>query len=361
MSSFFEYLAPDGSKWRVERGDEFCRTFAIEGDAMRRAETVAEVQRALIGQTLAWTVVRRRYGLFPVVGLDDPREMLPASAEEVAAEMGLPLKEIESLEAQARVLWRRRQSTANEVRAEGDEGAEMTPREQANLLRKYGFPTDLPEEERAFLAMRIRDLAPMIESDNLRSAVRSMLQDEMNLFFILDPAIRALKNKIDEESREKRSIINESDRLQKLLTSRKATQDSVLTTMKELGISDVSNNLKRKRRVQDSLGGMMKAMQEYYAKGDRSLIDGVFTELEVEILCLDYDIRPAQYRPEPAFIVPEAIERLFDPNFAPPKFPRRAHRRLRSAFQSALAAAREDDGEEQPEMLDDGLNEDGDE
>jgi hypothetical protein len=117
--------------------------------------------------------------------------------------------------------------------------------------------------------------------------------------------------------------------------------------------------VRKKQKIVASLGGMVAAAQAYYKDGTRELIDGVHTELEVELLLTDYDIRGAQYRPDLPGMVSVAIERLFDPHFVPPPLPRKAHRRLTKAFRAAALAARVDDGEEQEELLPD-LKEDAD-
>lgn len=388
--SFREYNTFAGELWRIERGDELCRCFEITGDKQAVSDQLAQWHAVVAQHEGVWRVLRMRYAIYSRREVCDPEDMVPRETAEIARVLGCKPTSVDEMEDQARLLWRRRRvvGTVKQDEKESEELPEIPPAEQRALLRRFSFPDDLPEEQRLYLAQRIRDVSSVIEADNLRSAVRSLLQSEMNLHFSVDPTIRVIqesqaqnrallkrqnvllgqedlspldaKNARTEIDRLQSAIDGQAAELAKWLGIRQDVEKGLINAMDKLGIADLAATVKRKLRLQHSLGGMVAAMQEYYKNGNRELIDGVHTEAEVELLVKDYDIRPAQYRFELPSIVDASIERLLDPEFKLPPLPRKAHRRIRKAFEASLQAARAEDGEEQEELLEN-LKEDADE
>jgi hypothetical protein len=135
--------------------------------------------------------------------------------------------------------------------------------------------------------------------------------------------------------------------LRSLIGDRAGLQKSIEETMQKLGIWETSEAMRKRETFSKSIAGVIEGMLAYYADGSKELIDGVFTEGEVEVLLREFDQRKPQYRPDLAVIVaPGAIAGLWDPNYEPPKVPRIAHRWLLRGFRIGLAEARQADGAE---------------
>jgi len=357
--SFREYIAPDGEPWRVENGDALAAAFELTGNDAAQKAALAEWHGALAGTARVWGVVRRLYGVHAMFGVTDPSEMVPHSAAALAAELGLSERQVVEIDMEARTFWRRHKLSTRErgaAVAPTEEAVVMTDAEVAALLGANGFANLTDGEQRRYVASRLVDLEELVDSAELRAIARGMVRTELMLFFVIDKRIAAIEEVIGrKESHDPpHDVTKENKQLMELLKERGGLQTSIQDTMKALGITESqTGNTKKKGAFQASISGMIEAVKAYHARQDTELIDGILTGAEIEILTKPFVLREEQYRPDLAFVVPHAIEGLFDPHYQPPVLGRMAHRRLSAGFRQGLAALRSETGEEVRDLDDD--------
>jgi hypothetical protein len=359
---FIEYEAPDESPWRIERGIDLLKDFDIEGTDSEKMAEIVRWHGALCTQERAWLVVRRLYCVAPIFGCDDPDELRVWPMAEIAAKLGVPVVDIERFLEAAKGFWKRwktsnRRTESATILEEGPEV--MDSAEIDKLLRKHGFALDIPQDERNYLATRCMELQMVLENDHTKSVARSAIQQEIHIFFILDAQIRSVKQEIQAmiAVSKKRAEDKGEDYLPpdtgkknaevlKLIEARSSAQASLENTMESLGLTEEQTSaLKKKTQFVDSLGGLIRAIQEYKANGDNTLLDGYATGPEIEILTTPYDLRPPQYRPDLVLSIPAHMENLFNPDYIPPPLSQKAARRLVRGFKAGLAEARNEEGE----------------
>lgn len=199
----------------------------------------------------------------------------------------------------------------------------------------------------------------VLESDHTKSVARSAIQQEIHIFFVLDEQIRSLRTQIRlvVDQAKKKAVDSGEDfmppdttkknaEVLKLIEARSSAQSSLESTMESLGLTEEQTSaLKKKTQFVDSIGGLVRAIQEYKANGDNALLDGYATGPEIEILTTPFDLRPPQYRPDLVLSIPHHMENLFNPDYVPPPLSQKAHRRLLRGFKAGLAEARNEDGE----------------
>jgi hypothetical protein len=215
--------------------------------------------------------------------------------------------------------------------------------EAKQLLQAHGF-WDLKEEAaRRYALERIMDLSAELEESKGRPlaqrAIRmelqqqgldSMMSDLMETYKLADTKSKAgVRKEIGDLTKTQQSIQGEYSDL-----------------MEQLNLTQSQNpSIRRRSKIEVSLNGMISAIREYESRGDRRLVDDVFTAAEVEILLKPTTLRPPQYRPDLVSLIHDAMreENLFNPNYEPPEMPRASYRRFRGALMKGLQAV--DDGE----------------
>jgi len=343
---FVEYDAPNGDKWRAERGADLVADFELASDtAALQKEAMSKWHEALCGQEPAWTIICRIYGNAPLYGVDDPDDMRVWTIAELAEKRSVEPREIDAYIEGAKSYWRRSQL---ETKSSENIRARPAPDQETadQLLRENGFADIENADERAYIAGRCLELQPWLEDDRLRAAARSLIQQETAIFFILDPTIRELRKEIREKLMKHQGVEKDNVQLLSLLKERRDAQDALNSSMKTLGLADMQGGtLRKKMAFNDCLSTLLQAIQQYYSENDRELIDGLFTAAEVELLTTPTRLRPAQYRPDLVLMAMEAKEHLWEKDWSPTKQSRRACRKLASGFAQGLAEARSDEGE----------------
>lgn len=341
-----EYPAPNGEKWRIERGGDLMADFEIgpsrTGDSL---ETLTKFHSALGNQEPAWNIICRLYGNAPLYGVDDLDEMRVWTIAELAEKRGVEPRDLDAFVEGAKTFWKRAQLETQSV-----ENVRVRPavdEETADLLlREHGFGDVENPEERKYIASRCQELQLWLDNDQLRAATRSMLQQEITLFFILDPTIRGVRSEIARKLTEHHGVEKENTQLLSLMKERRDAQGALDNSMKVLGLFDSAGGaLRKKMQFNDTLSILIEAIQKYYSEDDRELIDGLFTAAEVELLMTPTELRPMQYRPDLVLMALEAKEHLWEADYSPTKLGRRASRKLTAGFAQGLAEARSQEGE----------------
>lgn len=354
---YVEYAAPDHEKWRVERGSDLIAEFALDGPEMLPVWHGAMTGgRRSEEEEQTWLILRRLYGIAPMMGVEDPNELRVWASAELATTLGLSERVVENHVTGAKMFWRRwkTENQRSDVGSRKPKGQKpdkdaLPEEEVARLLIEQGFVDVESEDERRYIASRIMQLEPWLESEQLRGTARNLISQEIELFFVIDPSIRELRAKIKtvKVNTNTTSIPEKENRqLLEFSRARREVQSSLEATLKTLGMTEASGGgLKKKMGFGDFLSGLFDAVKAFKSQEDRGLIDGFFEAAEIEILTTPTTLRPIQYRPDLIVSLSEAVEHLWEADWSPTPVSRRACRTLNKAFGAALAAARAERGE----------------
>lgn len=353
LLSFVEYAAPDGERWRAERGAELLRDFQIDRGDMA---ALAEWHALFAPDERAWLVLRRIYTIAPMLGetsADDLRIWTPA---ELAAKLGVAEENISAIMRDARLRWSRAIVESGMRRSEARRDARpLTSSEIDSLLMRHGFGFLVNEMEKAMVAQRCRDLEPYLEDESARMMARNAIQQELNIHYI-DQRIHDFRTTVpegtpDEVMRKQESL---DKKINDLLDRRKADVTAYEATMKALGETPAQKkSIGQKMEFHDCLSAIVEAVQAYRSKEDNTLIDGMFTLAEVELLMRDCELRPQQYRPDVVLAYHQAREHLWEKEYKPEGLDRITVRRLRKGWKAAVEESKREEG------IDWDLDEDG--
>lgn len=333
--NFLEYDAPTGERWRVELGGELMREFDLVADEVGRFhERMAVSERT-------WRVLRMRYGISPLVGGWNADFVSGLSDDAIALKLQTSPEQVRAEVAGAVAFWRKNEVLAASAAATAAREVDVVSDAEAeDLLMVYGFdPEDYDSVDLRFIAGRIRDMRHHLEMEQRRPLAMNAIRQEL-LLNTLDADIQRVKR--NNPLKKAVSGMNLSD----LMKERRAQQSQYEKTLESLGETEDQNpSVRRKLEFVDCLATLVSGMQEYYARGDRTLIDGMFTAAEVELLIRPQELRPAQYRADIVVVVNDAMQEhnLFDPSYTPPVMPRAVYRRFQRAWGRAVSALESDE------------------
>jgi len=348
MGALVEYQpAGESGRWQVLAYPELAAEFSFgPGDAPARMMT--RFHAAVFGSP-RWLVVRRLFGIGPTIlpMLDDPREYRRWSRAELKAEMGLGADALRGELDAVRAVWRRAQGVAEQSAGPG-EGAKPAARleqgdlpedEDEGLLARFGFSErffEVPRRgmsenlaERARFISRLREMRAMLEHPAAGPLARGVLVNELM-------AHRIEADLLTTAHRKDRAELNEE-----LQDTQKATQALLTDLDKIFPWKGLAAN---GRALKNCVAEFTQAFQDYHAKGDRGLIDGLRTAAEVEV-----ELRQSQQAPEPRLRLDSSLfllhamfpENLWDPNYKPP-FAKRTLKKWQQLGKAAIEAARQE-------------------
>lgn len=347
---FIEYPAPGGGpRWRVERGMEFLETFEAAADE------ASEIHECLALDERAWRLARLRFGIAPLLGETNEEYMRPHSDAQVAALLAIPEKELPGLLGAAVDYWKRwrtsrRTSATVAARAPeralpgaaegGVKMAELPHAHVDSLLALHGFE-GVDDADRQFVAQRVLDLQTKLEDEEGSSLARNAISLELqlrNFDRMLFDVQKAMKTG---DAKQKATYRKE---FTDLTNARKGVSGEYVSVMEALDATQAQNPSARKKAVfRDCISSLMEAVRAYASRGDRTLVDGMHTAAEIELLITETTFRPPQYRPDIVAVVNDAMkeENFLSPDYVPPTMPREEYRRFRQAWMAALRATQE--------------------
>jgi hypothetical protein len=363
--NFIRYSAPNGEAWRVEDGERLLSLFEIP--IARGKDELPLWHEAFAPQNEVFEMLRRLFAINPALGVDDPALLTPQTEQEVASARGMALREVRGTLEAAKAFWLRRKAldrkngTDTAYGSEGNNGS--NGRNEVNgdgadpdgalerRLAENGFAGITDENERAYIANRIVELELWLESEQSRPVARSLIQQEVMVFFILDPAIAAARADMDGKKSKGHDTVKSGEQLLKLMKERRDAQSGIESTMKQLGMDEAKNaTLKKKMSFKDTISTLLDGMARFYSDADNALIDGVFSAAEIQLLTTPLTLRPAQYRPDLVVSCWEAMQHFWERDYVPTPVGRQACRKLRAGFEQALAMIRSEDGESIADM-----------
>ena len=347
--SFVKYIAPDGEDWRAEAAEKLLSDFGIP-----MAEGRAQMPRwhkAFCDQE-GFAILCRLYAVNPMLGMEDPDLYRAWTAQEIATHQGMRTREVETLMEDAIKFWGR----WSKGHARTEAAVPEAPRERGELeitkmLLENGFVEIKRDSERKYIAGRVDELAPWLESEQSRAVARSLIHQEVAMFFILNPAVAACRDNIESKKAKEHDSTKDSEHLMKLLKECREQQAGIDSTMKQLGMDEARNSTtKKKMAFKDVIGTLMDAVAKYYSDGDHELVDFIRTAAEIELETKPLTLRPQQYRPDVTVACWEAMQHFWERDYVPTPVARMAQRRLRAGFEQGLALIRSENGETMQSM-----------
>lgn len=355
VDTFIEYRAPDGKEWRVERGMDLLMDFEIIPAQVRNF--IGMWHAAMAGQERIWLIMRRLYGIAPMLGMSDPDDIRVWPIAELADSLGLKVPQIEAMAGEAKLFWKRYRLSNRQDRKSVamDPKRAMTAEEVDAILERYEFSTVAGEVERRYVAKRCGDLEGYLEHETGRPMARSAIQQEVLIFYVMDARIAQHQALVAQKLRDQaerggtQTSVNEdleNERLIKLVEARSKANKAYEETMKALGATQAqAGSVAKKANFQLCVGAMIEGVQRYMADANNDIIDGFATEAEIVLTTREKDIRPGQYRPDVVMMWEEAMANIWDKDYEPTPIGRMDARALRRCFKKAIAEMREAHGE----------------
>ena len=347
---------------------------------------------ALAGQGRPWLVIRRIFQVAPMFGDGSTTDdMRPWKWEELSESLGVPVPALKADLAAAVDFWHKAKlagklkhsgtgvspvssnhsETAHPPGASEDTGGtpvphptvkpldpsraheptpdqlpafqihqELTDAQITGILTPFRFQGIKGESDRLYVANRILELRKLLEDKHMREAARQLVVMELNLA-AYEASHLALKARLDAISQ---GTISEdrADEVRKLAEAVEKTEKAItqLATRHRQAAADLGEgeieDAEQQRVAMETMSYLTEAHRQYYATGERALIDGVFPADEVLWLTQPLTIRPAQYRADVVVRVREAMqpENLWGPDYKPTVIQREACRRLARLAQS---------------------------
>lgn len=371
IPAFAQYESGDGADWRVDRWPLLAEKFEL------KSSDLSNWHLAFAGQGRVWVVLRRLFGVFPLLGAeaDDYKQW---DADSLSKELGVSKAKLEEDLDAADEYWRKtrkemefteKADRATKVkRLAKDKSAETKTGEGSgkqvkvvvpgrededfsgisslyrnlsddavdNVLLSYGFSHVKGSELRLAVADRCLSLVTQFEQANTRAMARQLVNAEISMEGY-ERILVTLRNRVAElededtvddatKTEQMRVLAGDMEKFETRMGKISKAYNDLLT---EIG-ADEKDLQEQKREAVNQLGFFTEACRRYHATGDKHLIDGVFTAEEIEWLLKPTKLRDPQYRPDFSALIFEAMksENLWDPEYKPTPINREVCRKL---------------------------------
>ena len=348
-----EYVV-DGRHWRCGRFDVLC---AELGEPAITADTLPLLHNAVIGQERKWMILRRLFGIQPVLlppeyPLDDMKSW---QRDELCEALGMTRAHLKQELDGIRGVWISQsrvhspestvQGPQSGVQSPGSApGGELALEADRELLQKYGLPVTFEDSsEREFFVARAADFQKVFEEKTTSGLARSILMTELQL------------GRIDRHLADRDKNLTGGKSWCANMKQRKDLDDTYQKQLEQLRkLAPWFSAVAGKYAFAGVLSDISKAMQIYYARGDTTLADGIFTMTEIEV-----ELRRSVQSPEPRYrsglVVYWNMAKafLFDPKFKN-TIPARTFKKLDAGFNAAVIAEDEAQGNALPDLENEG-------
>lgn len=328
-----------GEAWLCQRLDQLHAEFEVSAAELSLFHGVAAMK------TRGWLAVRRLYGLWPMVPpaayeVDDLRLW---GRPELQEALGLTRAQLQAELDAVRGAW----MGARQVQAET--AAEDTPKPQGYyfsdeaILRDHGLAQRFESQaEAAWFAQRVRDYEKILKEKFAAMLARNALMTELR--------IHRLDDLLNDPDRSRTGSGEWTKHLKLRNDLDKQYQDQI-GQIKEL--CPWAGAVAGKHSFVGVLTDVTKGIQEYQARGDTRLVDGIFTATEVQVECRRSVQASIRYRAGLVVFLNAAKAGLWDPNWTPPFEPRQL-KQMDLAWTAAAIAAGDASGERVPDLERDG-------
>ncbi|HEV2330562.1 MAG TPA: hypothetical protein VGY56_17415 [Verrucomicrobiae bacterium] len=338
---FLEYTPLPGEQWRVERFDLLAAEFLLDAPW---DEQMALFHGLACVHTRRWLIVRRLFGIAPLISTTD-EDLSTVGREQLCERLSITAKELQAELDALRAQWsvvavrKDQQKSANQY----SEKTEEQPREEFKfgheILEKHGFPEMMftefdskrtPEQnrlERDWFAKRASEWDRMLSEPMAESIAREALLNELYL--------RRLQMEMT-------VLSPSSKRWQELLAAKNDIEVRREAQLEKLQGMFPESSLAGKISFRAVISELNQAHREYYAGGDRGLMDRMFTHAEIEVLLRQsVQQQQPQYRFGLTVAVVQAMNNLYDPNYRS-RIKLSVFKKLDAGFRHAVNQAREE-------------------
>lgn len=345
-----------GLKWRCGRYD------ALSAE-MNEIIPLPEWHGIIHELERPWLIFRRLFGIMPVIPPTDYPEddMRSWGKDELCGALGVTRPQLQQELDNVRGMWLARKAPLEPALVEKSvvppaPAGELDLDAEGRLLERYGFPTNFPNRGmRGRFAGRVKDLEKLLEEKTTHGMARNILMTELQIDRV-DVELADFERLNKPGGKEYQSLVN----LRNSLDTRYQAQ---WKEVRELApwFTVVSG----KHNFAGTISDITRAMQAYYASGDTTLADGIFTMTEILVEC-----RRSVQAPEPRYRASLRVywnmarQFLFDPNWQN-RLPRNSNgdldpsvrvqfKKLDAAWTAAFLLEEEKAGVEIPDLENDG-------
>ena len=355
VPALIEYVVA-GEGWRCGAFDRLAGEIpclaAGAADAREIGERLARWQEAIQGQARAWLIVRRLFGIQPVLPprdfveddfrqwqREELRSALGMTRAQLAAELDAIRGVAESLKSQVQ--------NSKPPPAEPSPAAvrgELDLEDGQELLERYGLAVKLASlGERTWFAQRVEQFSKLLDEPPTSGLARNTLMTEVQLrqldVLLADPASSKMGGP-------------------EWRANMKARQELDATYQKQLSLIETlapwAKGITGKYNFTGVLSDVTAAIQAYHGRQETRLIDGLFTAMGIRVECRrSVQLPQPRYRAGLVVFVAAAKQGLWDPNWQSP-FTAGELKRLDEGWRGAFTAVSDAAGVSVPDLEKDG-------
>ncbi|MBM3831837.1 MAG: hypothetical protein FJ403_00880 [Verrucomicrobia bacterium] len=291
--------------WRVEQWELFAGEFSLV-----RKEDLPVFHEMLSRSPRAWMIVRRLFGFRPLrLPLNgNPDDYRTWSRFELCDNMGIAEKELAAELEALRTFWQQhlspKQPDTPPPPPSAPNGQMTLVETDDEVLKKYGFNSsvfDLPHRspednkvEKQWFAIRVREWRKLFDQSMTARLATQALFNEMRLRRE-ENALWDLDKQPVPESLEKRNLLEKNKAaIENRITELEQSYQEQLKNIED--IAPWFNATGKQISITGAIGELIKGVQEYKAKKDTRILDGVFTALELQVL-----MQQSRQVPEPMY------------------------------------------------------------
>lgn len=310
-----QYEALDGELWRVNRFD----LLVADIDERMRVIDLPKFQMAISLSMRSWSIVRKLYGIYPMIPRRDERaeDYRTFERRELCEAMGITSSNLSEELEKVRGIWMAAVASPNlKVEQESTSKSHIANNKTElqfsddELLEKYGMQGMVTTEETGWMAEKVRQKKQMLDNPMAGELARSSVLNELELRRIENRRMRTSKQ-LEEADRPREGSAQSDEELSRVLMNKAALQkeyerldkrqtelmDTYLGQLKELDkIFPWMAKAKGGADMKGVFSDLIAAHRDWYNKKDNQLADGIYTATEIEVL-----IRASQQAPEPQY------------------------------------------------------------